>query len=266
MTTQLHEVASTDTAAIHPLGVSCGHCRLKHICLPASLRRNEVEELGNIISHRAPFQQNQHVFREGDKFQSLYAVRAGALKAYKTAPGSKKQVTNFHFPGQMLGMDAISGEVHDSTAIALETSSVCEIPYASLQALSVRRPGLQRRLIALLSRKIIDDQHLITLLGRNNAEERVAILLLRLIDNNILLKLSATHLRLPMRRSDIADHLGLTVETVSRVLSRMHKSDILRIHDREIEIVDKPALMEISVPGESSNSPQPDHGRNYAFR
>ena len=132
------------------------------------------------------------------------------------------------------------------SARALETSAVCEIPFSSLQDLSVQMPQLQRHFFQLMSREITEDQQLITLLSKNTAEERIAALMLSISARNARRKLSATRFRLPMSRIDIGNYLGLTVETVSRVFSRMQKLGILEVSNKEITIIDNGGLQDIA--------------------
>jgi CRP/FNR family transcriptional regulator len=230
----------------HLYQVSCGNCRLSSLCLPLALESDDIQKLDDIIQRSRPLQKNQHLYRKGDDFTSVYAVRAGSLKAYRTTEDGREQVTGFYFPGEILGMDGICNNTHASSAVTLETSSVCEIPFASLSNLSVQMPNLQRHFFQLMSREITEDQVLITLLSKNSAEERVAALLLSISSRNARRKLSATHFRLPMSRIDIGNYLGLTIETVSRVLSRMHKLDILRVDNKDVEILDMQGMRAIA--------------------
>jgi CRP/FNR family transcriptional regulator len=226
----------------HDFQVNCGNCRLNAICLPLALESDDIQQLDKIIQRSKPLQKSQHLYREGDEFQSVFAVRSGTLKAYKTTDDGREQVTGFYFPGEILGMDGISNNTHASSAKALETAAICEIPFSSLEKLSTMMPNLQRHFFQLMSREITEDQQLITLLSKNSADERVASLMLSISTRNARRKLSATQFRLPMSRVDIGNYLGLTVETVSRVFSRMQKMDMLRVDNKEIEILDIEAL------------------------
>ncbi len=225
-------------ACTHDYQVNCGNCRLNSICLPLALESEDIEQLDEIIQRSKPLQKSQHLYREGDDFQSVYAVRSGSIKAYKTTDDGREQVTGFYFPGEILGMDGISKNEHASSAKALETAAICEIPFSSLEKLSATMPSLQRHFFQLMSKEITEDQLLITLLSKNSADERVAALMLSISSRNARRKLSATQFRLPMSRVDIGNYLGLTVETVSRVFSRMQKMEILKVDNKEIEILD----------------------------
>ena len=246
----IHLADSGDASVLKPCAhdyqVNCGNCRLNSICLPLALESDDIQQLDDIIQRSKPLQKNQHLYREGDDFQSVFAVRSGTLKAYKTTDDGREQVTGFYFPGEILGMDGISNNSHASSAKALETSAVCEIPFTSLEKLSSLMPNLQRHFFQLMSREITDDQQLITLLSKNSADERVAALMLSISTRNARRKLSATQFRLPMSRVDIGNYLGLTVETVSRVFSRMQKMDILQVDNKEIEILDIQGLQNMA--------------------
>lgn len=231
---------------LHDYQVSCGNCRLNSICLPLALESDDIDQLDSIIQRSKPLQKGQHLYREVDPFTSVYAVRSGALKAYKTTDDGREQVTGFYFPGELIGMDGISNNIHASSAKALETAAVCEIPFTSLEKLSSLMPSLQRHFFQLMSREITEDQQLITLLSKNSADERVAALMLSISARNSRRKLSATQFRLPMSRVDIGNYLGLTVETVSRVFSRMQKIDILQVDNKEIKILDLTGLQKLA--------------------
>ena len=252
MTAQIANDGATDELkpCTHNYQVNCGNCRLNSICLPLALESDDIEQLDNIIQRSKPLQKNQHLYREGDEFQSVYAVRSGTLKAYKTTDDGREQVTGFYFPGEILGMDGISNNTHASSAKSLETAAICEIPFSSLEKLSAIMPSLQRHFFQLMSREITEDQQLITLLSKNSADERVASLMLSISTRNARRKLSATQFRLPMSRVDIGNYLGLTVETVSRVFSRMQKMDILRVDNKEIEILDIESLRSMANIGD----------------
>ena len=230
----------------HEYQANCNNCRLTSICLPFSLDAREINELDAIIQRSKPLQKGQHLYRESDHFQSVFAVRSGTLKAYRTTDDGREQVTGFYFPGEILGMDGIGNNMHASSAKALETAAVCEIPFPALEKLSASTPHLQRHFFQLMSREIAEDQQLITLLSKSSADERVAALVLSISTRNARRRLSATQFRLSMSRVDIGNYLGLTVETVSRVFSRMQKLGILSVENKEIEIIDLEGLRKIA--------------------
>ena len=230
----------------HNKAISCGNCRLGAICLPLALEADEVVRLDEIVQRGRPLQKNEHLYREGDEFTSVYAVRSGTVKAYRITGDGQEQVTGFYFPGEIIGMDGICKDKYACSAKALETSAVCEIPFHRLEALSIQLPSMQRHFFQLMSQEITSDQQLITLLSKNSAEERIAALLVSISARNARRKLSKTSFRLPMSRTDIGNFLGLTVETVSRVISRFNKQGLIAVESKEVTLLDLEGLKEIA--------------------
>ena len=230
----------------HNSTISCGNCRLGTICLPLALESADIVKLDEIVQRGRPLQKGEHLYRESDAFTSVYAVRSGAIKAYRITGDGQEQVTGFYFPGEILGMDGISKDKYACSAKALETSAVCEIPFNRLEELSSQVPSMQRHFFQLMSQEITTDQQLITLLSKNSAEERIASLLIGISARNARRKLSKTHFRLPMSRTDIGNFLGLTVETVSRVISRFNKQGLIEVESKEITLLDLDGLKDVA--------------------
>lgn len=236
-------------------GISCGDCRLGELCLPIALDAAEISRLDEIVKRGRPLKRGDYLYRQGDTFKSIYAIRAGSFKCFKTAwEDGAEQITGLYLPGEIVGMDGISSNQHDSSAIALETASVCEIPFSQLEALSSKIPSLQGRFFRLMSQEIAKDQQMLTLLSSNSAEERLAALLLSISSRNARRNLSATQLRLPVTRAEIGSYLGLTLETVSRILSRLQKQEIIKVDNKELKIIRMDELKKIArvkTPGSS---------------
>lgn len=228
----------------HDFRVSCSNCRLNTICLPLALELHEIERLDRIIQRNRPLQKGDHLYRQREPFGSVFAVRSGSIKAYLLTDAGEEQVTGFYFPSEILGMDGIADGSYASSACALETASVCEIPFDELGELSQHIPTLQQHFFQLMSREIAEDQQLLTLLAKHSADQRIAALLLGIAARNQRRDLSSTRFRLPMSRGDIGNYLGLTVETVSRVLSRFQKRGLVSVDNKEIRIVDGAGLRE----------------------
>jgi len=216
------------------------------LCLPLALQTKEVERLDEIIQRGRPLQRDNHIYNAGEEFRSVYAVRSGSVKSYTVSNDGVEQVTGFHLPGEIFGMDGIGQHRYTNSAVAMETSAVCEIPFNRLQELSIAIPSLQRHFFQLMSMEITNDQNLITLLSKNSAEERVATLLLSISNRNLRRKLSPTRFRLPMSRADIGNYLGLTVETVSRVFGRFQKQGMLQVDKKEIEVLELDKLRQLA--------------------
>ncbi len=197
-----------------------------------------MDRLDEIIQRGRPVHRGDHIFREEDDFTSIYAVRSGALKTYAVTEDGREQVTGFYFPGELFGMDGMGKNQHTVSAKALETSAICEIPFNQLQSLTTQISGLQRNLFQVIGQGINYDRQLITLLSKNSAEERIASLLVSISTRNSRRKLSASSFHLPMSRTDIANFLGLTVETVSRIFSRFQKQQLIAVDNKDISILD----------------------------
>ena len=226
--------------------VNCADCRLATICLPISLQLEDINKLDDIIQRGRPVHRGDHVYYAGEDFKSVYAIRSGAVKTIKITEDGQEQVTGFYLPGEIIGMDGLATNKHSNSAIALETAAVCEIPFQRLEELSTQIPNLQRRFFQLMSKEITQDQQLITLLSKNSAEERIASLLLSISTRNHNRGLSSSDFFLPMSRSDIGNFLGLTIETVSRVFSRLHKQSFIKLDKKHIVINDIDALRNLA--------------------
>lgn len=210
--------------------------------MPIALRDDEMIRLEEVVQKGGLIYPQDTIYRQDNDFKSLYAVRLGCIKTYRMTEDGREQVTGFYLPGEVFGMDGIGSGRYTNSAVALETSSVCELPFEQLEKLSTTVPQLQHHIFRLLGNEIALDQQHITLLSKNTAEERMAALLLSLSSRFAARKQSSVRFRLPMSRADIGNYLGLTVETVSRVLGKMQKAEILRVDNKEVEILDAAKL------------------------
>ncbi|MBU2884703.1 fumarate/nitrate reduction transcriptional regulator Fnr [Gilvimarinus agarilyticus] len=224
----------------------CSDCRLNSICLPLSLEFSDIDKLDSIVERGKPLQKGDAIYRQGDSFKALFAIRSGAIKTFSTNTDGEQHITGLYLPGEVVGLDGPADNQHVNSAIALQTTSVCAIPYQRLEALSRQVPGLQRNLLQLLSREINADQKQRNLLGRTSAEVRVASLLLSISARLARHNLSAVAFTLPMSRSDMANFLGLTLETVSRVFGRLQKLKILSTNRKDLVINDLEQLQALT--------------------
>jgi CRP/FNR family transcriptional regulator len=218
--------------------VACQDCSLHQLCLPVGIDREDLVQLDHIIKRRRPIQRGDHLFVASDKFRSIYAVRSGSLKTYNLTEDGREQVTGFFLPGEIVGLDAIGEGTHTCSARALETTSVCEIPYEDLEGLGEHIPALTQQLLRIMSKEMHHDQVLLMLLGKRAADERLAALLLNLSQRYGQRGYSSTEFNLSMSRHDIANYLGLAVETVSRLFSRMQEDGMLAVRSRHVRLAD----------------------------
>ena len=225
--------------------VSCRDCRMNALCMPLSLKSEELYKLDQVIQRGSPYQARQAIFNSTDKFTSIYAVRSGSIKSSCIDNNGREQVTGFYLPGEMFGWDGLAEGNYQNTAIALETTSVCEIPYNQLELLAATAPSIRKHIMKLVGKEIFADQKLITLLAGNTAHQRLASLLLSISSRLTQQKLSSTRFRLPMSRGEISNYLGLTVETVSRGFSHFQREGYIKVNKKEVEIIDKPSLEQL---------------------
>nr|WP_034618918.1 MULTISPECIES: fumarate/nitrate reduction transcriptional regulator Fnr [Chitinibacter] len=215
---------------------SCVNCSLRELCLPIGLSQDEMSELDKLITQARPIKRGEALYRAGEPFRSLYAVRLGFFKASVISEDGREQVTGFHMSGELLGMDAISTDVHTCDAIALEDSEVCELPFSDIEDLSRDVPLLQRHLHKVMSREIVRDHGVMLLLGNMKAEERLAAFLLNLSQRFAVRGYSSSSFHLRMTREEIGSYLGLKLETVSRTLSKFQDQGLIKVQNRLIEL------------------------------
>lgn len=222
--------------------VACQDCSIYQLCLPTGIDQESVEALNRIIKRTRPLKRGDHLFSMGAPFQSIYAVRSGSIKTYVPTDDGFEQVTGFYLPGELIGLDAITSEIHPCSAKVLESTSVCEIPFRQLEELADSIPALRQQMMRILSRELLHERLLFMLLGKKSAEERLAGLLISLSRRFQHRGFSASDFHLSMSRNDIANYLGLAVETVSRLFSRFQNENLLRVERKHIRIIDQDRL------------------------
>ena len=221
---------------------ACSSCNLADLCLPIDLSAKEMHRLDELSTLKRSFSRNDYLYRSGDKFRSLFAIHSGSFKTQILHEDGREQVTGFQMAGEIIGLDAISTDIHACEAVALEDSVVCELPFNKLETLSREIPTLQRHLYKIMSREIVRDQGIMLLLGSMRAEERLAAFLLNLSQRFATRGLSATQFQLRMSRQEIGSYLGLKLETISRAFSHFQNDRLINVKVRTIEIIDMAGL------------------------
>jgi CRP/FNR family transcriptional regulator len=227
---------------IEPFKVACSSCNLRELCLPVGMSKSNLDQLDALVATRRSVARGDTLFRAGDAFQSLYAVRTGFFKTCVSSEDGRDQVTGFQMAGELLGLDGISNDRHSCDAVALEDSQVCVIPFGQLEDLSREFIDLQHQFHKIMSREIVRDHGVMLLLGSMRAEERLAAFLLNLTQRLQARGFSASSLVLRMTREEIGSYLGLKLETVSRTFSRFQDEGLLEVKQRQITIVDQAGL------------------------
>ncbi len=222
--------------------IKCQSCSISQLCLPVMLADAEIEHLDSIIKRRKPYQKDEILFRSGDPLKSIYAIRSGSLKTYTVDMDGVEQITGFYLPGEIIGLDAIAENTHQSFAKALDTSLVCALPYSKLDILAGQIPGLRSQLLKIMSHEIQDDKALFLLLNKKNAEQRLAAFIINLSRRYANRGLASNRFQLPMTQVDIANYLGMAVETISRLFKKLHKLQLLELKQKEVVIQDMQSL------------------------
>jgi CRP/FNR family transcriptional regulator len=221
---------------IEEIRINCQNCTLADLCLSHGMNQEDLKILDGIVERKPPYHRGDHLFRPGYKSHALFAVRSGVLKSYCITEAGEEQVLGFILPGELTGMDGLAGGRYASASIALETSSVCELPFVQLNSLCSQLPGMHDQIMRIVGKEIMTDQHMLMLLGKHNAEERLASFILSLSSRYKKRGLSPTEFYLPMSRQDIGNYLGLAIETVSRLFARFQDEGILAVDRKLITI------------------------------
>ncbi len=220
------------------LKAACSQCNLRELCLPYGLSEDEVAQLDNLVGARRKIKRGQHLYRAGDAFEALFAIKMGFFKTDILLEDGRDQVTGFQMAGEILGMDGIGTEAHTCNSIALEDSEICVIPFAQLERLSREVQALQHHFHKVMSREIVRDHGVMMLLGTMRAEERLAAFLLNLSQRFTARGYSPQEFHLRMTREEIGSYLGLKLETVSRAFSRFQDEGFISVHQKHIRILD----------------------------
>jgi CRP/FNR family transcriptional regulator, anaerobic regulatory protein len=224
-------------AGVSRMPTHCSTCNLREVCLPCGLNGAEVAELGDLVYTRKRVKRGDVLFHAGSEFDSIFAIRSGFFKSSVVLEDGRDQVTGFHMAGEIVGLDGIGGGQHTVDIVALEDSEVCVIPYARLEM-----PELQRQLHRVMSRELVRDQGIMTLLGTMRAEERLAAFLLNLSQRFLARGFSSREFHLRMTREEIGSYLGLSLESVSRAFSRFQADGHLAVQQKHIRILDAQGL------------------------
>ena len=228
--------------------VACSNCNLRELCMPMGLSAEELDRIDDVVSARRKIKRGTPLFRNGEKFSSLYAIRTGFFKTCVASEDGRDQVTGFQMAGEIIGLDGIVNDHHTCDAIALEDAEVCVMPFDRIEELSREINSLQRHVHKIMSREIVREHGVMLLLGSMRAEERLAAFLLNLAQRLHSRGFSQSELILRMTREEIGSYLGLKLETISRTFSRFVEDGIVAVKQRHVHILNTSALQDIVNP------------------
>lgn len=222
--------------------VACSNCNLRELCMPLGLSTEEMSRVDEVVTTRRKVARGDNLFRNGDKFNALYAIRTGFFKTRISSEDGRDQVTGFQMAGEIIGLDGIVSDHHTCDAVALEDAEVCVMPFDRIEELSREVISLQRHVHKIMSREIVRENGVMLLLGSMRAEERLAAFLLNLVQRLHARGFSQSELVLRMTREEIGSYLGLKLETVSRTFSKFMEDGIVEVKQRHVRILNPDAL------------------------
>ncbi len=234
------KILADDGDALH----FCSTCAFSQACLSEGMDKSALMDLHVLVEHVGPLHAGEHVFREGDVFEAIAAVRAGTVKTYVIDRDGHEQVLGFHLPGEVIGLDAIDGDRYPCNAVALDTVMLCRFSFPRISVLAARLPGLQQHLFRLMSRDI---GRASLLAGDYSADQRMAAFLVGLSRRLAARGFSPDRFQLTMARTDIANYLRLAPETVSRVLKRFQHDGLIHVDRRELELLGRKRLEDLAA-------------------
>jgi len=226
--------------------IACQNCGLYQLCLPMGLDSADTALLDRYVKRRRMFKRGEVLYRIGEAFTYVYAIRSGSVKTYISTDDGRLQITGFHVPGELLGLNAIDEKRYNCEAMALETTSVCEISVDCFEELARQIPSVHYQMLRMMSKEIKHNQELMLLLGKKNAEERLATYLLSLSRRFAMRNYSPTQFNLSMSRGDIGNYLGIAEETVSRIFTRFQEEGVIASERRHIILNDLERLSTIA--------------------
>ncbi|RDU94979.1 helix-turn-helix domain-containing protein [Trinickia dinghuensis] len=224
---------------------SCKTCSLRPVCAVNPDELACSQQMEDLVLGYRQVKKGEALFRVGDPFTNLYAIRTGSFKKVTLLADGREQVTGFHVSGESLGTDGIAAAQYASDAIALEDSSVCVMPFDLLEWLSREVDAVRHHVFRMLSAQLVRESNSMMLLTMT-ADERVAAFLLDLSRRWQARSYSPSAFALRMTREETGSFLGLKLETVSRTLSRFQKQGLVQVRGKDVRILDFAGLIEVA--------------------
>ena len=220
----------------------CSDCSKAAQCLGLNLEGNNPSSTLDIDVHTRVLHKNEKLVNDGDRFQTLYAVRSGAIKTYKTTETGEEQIIDFCLPGDVIGLDAINSGHFNCHAVALDTSSICALDFNEIERLCDRSAAFRKAFFRRMSAGILRNENFVVTLGTRDAYQRLAAFLVTLTEYYASHGYSRLEFVLPMSRADIADYLNLAVETVSRLFSRLQSERCVEVKRSAVSVMNLDGL------------------------
>lgn len=223
----------------------CATCSLRKLCVSPKPSPDVVGAIDRLVATRIRLRKGDVLFRVGDRFTALFAVRSGSCKTVMLTDDGREQVVANHLPGEIMGIEAIATDAHGCQAVALEDSEVCTIPFDRIEALAQIDHGFQHNVHRMMAREIGRERSAALMLGTMRAEQRLSWFLLDLSSRYQARGYSSSEFVLRMTREEIGSQLGLKLETVSRLFSRFHDEALVHVRGRIVTLLDRVALQQL---------------------
>lgn len=231
--------------------VNCNNCSLDNICFPRGLSQQEINSISQVIKPKKILQRGEYIFREEDTFKGVLAIKSGTAKLVTDDHHGNEHILNILLPGELLGFDGLCNDKYHYSAVALETLSFCELPAQNMEEIFQNVPTLTRELFRHSGEKMNMDKALIVL-SKRPAEERLAHFLISLSDRLKKRGFSEFEFTLSLTRQEIGNHLGLALETISRLLKKFQQEELISVNSKQIKLQDIPRLRAVFAYTESS--------------
>ncbi|WP_084224440.1 cyclic nucleotide-binding domain-containing protein [Stenoxybacter acetivorans] len=226
----------------------CGTCSFQTLCAPVALNEQDMQELNVVTKQSRRLRKGECLFRAGERFHSLFAVRTGFFKMIATTVDGRNQITGFFMSGELLGLDGICAKRYACNAVALEDSEVCELPFEHFKKTCTQYPHLHHHFYQMMSQEIVRSHEAMLALANMCAEERLIVFLLNLSYRLNIRGFSSNDFILRMSREEIGSYLGVKLETVSRMLSHFSQEGWIRVDHKHIQLL-KPEILKRMVSG-----------------
>lgn len=215
--------------------IACKDCGIYRLCYAVG-GDADLSLLDVLVKNRRTYKRGELIYRIGEPFRAVFAIRRGAVKTSLLTDDGRVQITGFHTSGEVLGLHAINNDCYNCEARALEATSVCEVPFEHYEKLAFQAPELQRQMLRIMGEEIVHNQEMMLLLGKKKAEERLATFLVNLSRRLARHGRPALEFKLGMSRSDIGNYLGLAEETVCRIITRFEEKSLISTERRLVRL------------------------------
>ena len=224
----------------------CSQCVMAQFCLPLGLSPQEFIAIDQLVTEKVHLAKGEAIYHQGDTSQSIFSIRHGSFKTEISLADGRGQILGFHLPGEFLGLDGVGSKQYQTQAVALEPSEVCVMKFSQFEKFALDIPSLQTHIYHILNHEITNDQKPLLTLGSLSAEEKMACFFVNLSERRSQRGLNPTEFDLSMGREEIGSFLGIQIETVSRVLSKLSEARLIQIKQKHLKLLDLEALHKIA--------------------